>query len=150
MQTKLPFFPANTKMITSWVGFYEHDGTVYYLHCGNPIYCHLKDDHNGYRFALANLVVNKLCTISELCTALGERRRNVERYARSLREHGTAYFFERKDNRGQCYKMTPDKLVGIQADLDLGISIYQISRTHEISEAAVSYHIKKGTLKKKP
>jgi DNA-binding transcriptional ArsR family regulator len=149
MQGKLPFFPPNTKMITSWVGFCERDGTVYYLHCGNPIFCHSIDDHKNYRFILANLVVNKLCTISELCTALGERRRNIERYVKAYRDHGSSHFFERKDERGHCYKMTPEKLAAIQIDLDEGISIYRIALTHNISEAAVSYHIKKGNLKKK-
>ena len=149
MQGKLPFFPPKTKMINCWVGFVERDGTVYYVHGGDPIYCHLKDDRNGYRFALANLVVNKLCTISELCTALGENRRNIERYAQALRKHGTAYFFERKDERGQCHKMTPEKLAAIQSDLDLGMSIYRIALNHGISEGAVSYHIRNGNLKKK-
>ena len=92
MQGKLPFFPTDTKMITSRVGYYEQDGTVYYLHGGNPIYCHAKNDRNGYRFTLANLVENKLCKISELCSALGEGRKNIERYAKALRENGAGYF----------------------------------------------------------
>jgi DNA-binding NarL/FixJ family response regulator len=149
MQTKLPFFPSDTKLINACVGLLEHDGTVYYLHSGNPIYCHSKDDRNGYRFALANLVVNKLCTISELCTALDERRKNIERYAKSFREHGTGYFFERKETRGQCHKMMPEELSAVQTDLDLGVSIYRIALDHGISESAVSYHIKNGNLKKK-
>ncbi|MDR0796529.1 MAG: hypothetical protein LBE79_10870 [Tannerella sp.] len=148
MLSKLPLFPSDTKMITAWVGFYEHDGMVYYLHGGSPIYCHSKDDRNGYRFALANLVINGLCKISELSSALGEPRKNIERYAKSLREHGAGYFFERKERRGQCYKMTPDKLSSIQSSLDEGISIYRIAIDHDISEAAASYHIKNGNLKK--
>jgi len=149
MQTKLPFFPSNTKMINSWVGLFERDGTVYYLLSGDPIYCHSKDDRDGYRFALANLTVNKLCTISELSAALGEGRRNIERYAKAFREHGTGYFFNRVETRGQCHKMTPEKLSVIQSELDSGNSIYHISRSHGISESAVSYHIKNGNLEKK-
>ena len=149
MLTKLPFFPPNTKMINAWLGLCERDGTVYYVHGGNPIYCHSKDDRNGYRFSLANLVVNKLCTIAELCTALGEHRKNIERYAKAFREQGAGYFFERKEKRGQCYKMTSEKIAVIQSDLDRGLSIYRIALNHGISEAAVSYHIKNGNLKKK-
>jgi len=149
MQTKLPFFPPHTKLINSSVGFGEHDGTVYYFHSGNPIYCHLKDDRNGYRFALANLVVNKLCTITELCSATGEGRKNIERYAKAFREHGTGHFFARKERRGQCHKMTPSKLAAIQSELDQGVSIYRIALNHDVSEAAISYHIKNGNLKKK-
>ena len=149
MQTQLPFFPPHTKLINETVGFREQDGTVYYLHNGNPIYCHARDDRNGYRFALANLVSNRLCTITELSAALGEGRKNIERYAKSYRENGAGYFFNRKERRGQCYKMTEEKISAIQVDLDAGLSIYRIALNHSISEAAISYHIKKGTLKKK-
>lgn len=148
MQTQLPFFPSDTKLINHSVGVREQDGTVYYLHNGNPIYCHSPSDRNGYRFILANLVVNGLCRICELCEALGEGRKNIERYVKAYREHGSGYFFARKERRGQCYKMTTEKLGTIQMDLNRGVSIYRIALDHEISEAAISYHLKKGTLKK--
>ena len=148
MQSQLPFFPSNTKLINDSVGFREQDGTVYYLHNGNPIYCHSKSERNGYRFALANLVVNRLCTISELSSALGEGRKNIERYAKAYREKGAGWFFERKERRGQCYKMTGEKLSAVQSELDAGLSIYRTALNQEISEAAISYHLKKGNLKK--
>jgi transposase len=150
MQTQLPFFPERTRLINNSVGFREQDGTVYYLHNGNPIYCHSKTDRNSYRFILANLVVNKLCMISELCEALGEGRKNIERYAKAYREKGAEHFFNRPERRGQCYKMTEEKLTAIQSELDAGSSIYRIALNQEISEAAISYHIKKGNLKKTP
>jgi transposase len=148
MQTQLPFFPPSTKLINDTVGFGEQNDTVYYFHNGNPIYCHSKDDHNGYRFILANLVVNGLCTIGELSDALGTGRKNIERYAKAYRENGAGYFFNRKETRGQCHKMTPEKLTTIQSELDQGFSIYRIAQNQSISEAAISYHIKNGNLKK--
>ena len=146
--TQLPLFPSDIKLINASIGFREQDGIVYYLHNGNPIYCHGKGDRNGYRFSLANLVVNKLCTISELCSALGEGRKNIERYAKTYREQGSGYFFGRKERRGQCYKMTSDKLSAIQRELDSGLSIYRIAINQDISESAIQYHIKNGNLKK--
>jgi hypothetical protein len=95
------------------------------------------------------MVVNKLCTISELCVAFGEGRKNIERYAKAYREHGIGHFFARVERRGQCYKMTPDKLFSIQGALNEGLSIYRTALNHEISEAAISYHIKNGNLIKK-
>ena len=148
MQSRLPFFPKNTKHINSDVSFCEIDGIVHYLQNGKPIYCHVKDDHAGYRFALANLVNNKVCTIKELSDALGVTRKNIERYSKAFREQGYSYFFGRVDGRGQCYKMTPDKITAIQSDLDNGSSVYRASLSHDISEAAINYHIKKGNLKK--
>jgi biotin operon repressor len=149
MQLRLPIFPAETKLINSFIGFFERDDSVYYLHSGKPIYCHKSDDRNGYRFALANLVVNKLCTIKELSEAFGEGRKNIERYAKALREHGADHFFNRKDRRGHCHIMTDALLSAIQSELDKETSVYRIALDYGISEAAVSYHIKKGNLKKK-
>lgn len=151
MQIQLPFFPEDTKYINSSVGFRKQASYVYYLHNGNPIYCHAEDDHNGYRFCLGNLVVNKLCSITELSVALGEKRKNIERYAKALREKGTSWFFSRKETRGQCHKATGAKLSSIQEKLDKGYSKYRIAQEEGISESAITYHITKGnlTVKKK-
>jgi len=81
MQTALPFFPENTKLINATVGFRKLGENVYYLQYGKPIFCHEKNDHNGYRFCLANLIVNQACSIKELSDALGVPRKNIERYA---------------------------------------------------------------------
>jgi phage anti-repressor protein len=98
---------------------------------------------------LANLVTNGLCSVGDLHTALGVNRRNIERYTKSYREDGAEYFFSRKETRGQCHKMTSDKLESIQSELDAGLSKYRVSKNHNVSEAAISYHIKNGNLKKK-
>jgi hypothetical protein len=90
-----------------------------------------------------------LCTISELCVAFGEGRKNIERYAKAYREHGAGHFFERKEHRGQCYKITSDMLSSIQRDLDAGLSIYRTALNHDVSETGISYHIKNGNLKKR-
>jgi DNA-binding transcriptional ArsR family regulator len=148
MQVQLPFFPTDTKLINDSVGFREQSGTVYYLHNGKPIYCHAKDDRNGYRFIMANLVVNGLCKICELCAALGEGRKNIERYVKAYRDHGSSYFFARRERRGECHKMTIEKLGAIQMELNNGLSIYRIALNHGVSESAISYHIRNGNLKK--
>jgi hypothetical protein len=96
MQTQLPLFSAGIKLINMTLGFTEQDGVRYYLHNGNPIYCHSLDDKNGYRFILGNLVVYHFCSITELAEALGEHRKNVERYAKTFREKGASYFFHAK------------------------------------------------------
>jgi len=151
MQLQLPFFPEHTKLINSTLGLFEKEGFVYYLHNGSPIYCHKKEDRNGYRFIVGNLIHNKLCTISEFHEALGEARKNIERYAMTFREKGAEHFFSRKETRGQCYKMTEELKKEIQTQLDSGKSQYRISKDCGISEAAIRYHVKNGnlTLKKK-
>jgi biotin operon repressor len=149
MQLQLPFFQSGTKLINDSLGYYAKDDFVYYVHNGNPIYCHQKDDRNSYRFILGNLVHNKLCTIRELHESLGEARKNIERYAQTFREKGASHFFSRKETRGQCYKITPELQKDIQRLLDEGWSYYRIAKEYAISESAIRYHINNGNLKKK-
>jgi len=42
-----------------------------YIHSGSLVYCHKEDDKASYRHTLASLVVNNLCTIGELSSAMG-------------------------------------------------------------------------------
>jgi len=149
MQQILPIFPTETKMVNYQVGFHEIDGFIHYLVNGMPVYCHEKEDKNGYRFVLATLVNNGFCSIRELSEALGVNKKNVERYAKDLREKGMSHFFNRKETRGQCHKFTPDKIKDAQRLLDLGRSQYGTAKALGVSESAIRYHIKAGTLKKK-
>jgi hypothetical protein len=148
MQQQLPIFPPRTKLINSSVGFFEKEDFVYYLHNGSPIYCHAQEDKNSYMFITANLVVNGLCKCSEISKALGIKVRNIERYVDSFRKNGPDYFFNRPDKRGQCHKMTRSKIEEVQVLLDNGYSQQAAARHCGLSESAVRYHLRKGTLKK--
>lgn len=149
MQQILPIFPDDTKMVNYRVGFKRMDDFVHYFVNGMSVYCHEINDKNGYRFVLATLVTNKFCSIKELSEALGVNKKNVERYAKDLREKGMSHFFNRKETRGQCHKLTPEKINEAQRLLDLGRSQYSTAKTIGVSESAIRYHIKAGTLKKK-
>ena len=107
---QLPISPENTKMINAMDGFFTKEDFVYYLHKGYPIYCHSKEDINTYRYVLANLVITQLCTSTEISRALGIHLKNVQRYMKALEENGTTWFFNREDNRGQCHKLTEDRM----------------------------------------
>jgi len=149
MQMQLPIFPTNTKLINYHVGVFEKDDFVYYLHNGSPIFCHHKDDMNNYRFITGNLVNTGLCTPIEIARALGVSNRNIQRYAKTLREKGSDWFFNRPDNRGTCYKVTGDVLSRAQEMIDDFYSVSDVAKLLGVTEGALRYHIKKGTIKKK-
>ena len=149
MQMQLPIFPSSTKLINSYVGFFEKDDMVYYLHNGSPIFCHSNQDLNSYRYITANLVVTNLCTPSELAKALGVSNRNIQRYAKTLREKGTDWFFNRQEKRGDAHKLTTDMLKEAQRLIDGFYSIVDVARLLGVTEGALRYHIKKGNIKKK-
>ena len=149
MQQILPIFPDETRMINYQVGFKQIVNFVHYFVNGMPVYCHENEDKNGYRFVLATLVNHNFCSIKEMSEALGVPRKNIERYAKALREKGMAHFFNRKETRGQCYKLTPEKIKDAQEFLDDGYSQQGTAKTIGVSESAIRYHIKSGRLKKK-
>jgi transposase len=149
MQMQLPFFPEQTKLINSSVGFFSKDDFVYYLHNGSPVYCHSKVDLNTYRYTMANLVTTGLCTITELSLALGVNSKNIQRYKKALDENGPSWFFNREDNRGQCHKLNEEKIVQAQKLLDEDYSQKGTAKRLGVSEGAIRYHLRGGTLKKK-
>jgi len=146
---QLPIFPQTTKLINSNVGLFERDDFVYYLHNGSPIYCHEKNDLNSYRFIIANLVVTGLCSPIDLARALGVSNRNMQRYAKTLREKGTDWFFNKEEKRGDAHKLTDEMLSEAQKLISKFYSVVDVARLFGVTEGALRYHIKKGTIKKK-
>lgn len=146
---QLPIFPNSTVLINSSIGFFEKDNFVYYLHNGSPIHCHEKGDLNYYRYVTANLVVTGLCRPSELSKALGVSSRNIQRYAKSLREKGPDWFFNREEKRGKCYKLSGEALNEAQKLIDNFYSVKDVAKLLDVTEGALRYHIKKGNIKKK-
>lgn len=149
MQMQLPVFPSTTKLINSNVGFFGKDDFVYYLHNGSPIFCHANHDLNSYRYIMANLVVTKLCTPGELAKALGVSNRNIQRYAKTLREKGTDWFFSREEKRGDAHKLTDDMLGEAQRLINNFYSVVDVAKLLGVTEGALRYHIRKGNIKKK-
>lgn len=149
MQMQLPIFPRSTKLINNSLGFRKQDDMVYYLHNGSPIFCHSENDLNNYRYILANLVENRLCTARELSEALGINKRNVERYLATLRNKGSAWFFNRQEKRGDCYKLNKEMLQEAQYLIDEFYTVADTARLLGVTEGALRYHMKKGRIKKK-
>ena len=149
MQMQLPLFPGTTKLINPSVGIFEKDGFVYYLHNGSPIYCHDKNDLNGYRYITANLVVSGLCRPGEIASVFGVSNRNIQRYAKALREKGANWFFNREEKRGRAHKLTDEVLMDAQQMIDNFYSVKDVARLLGVTEGELRYHIKRGNIKKK-
>lgn len=149
MQMQLPIFPNATKLINSNIGCFEKDNFVYYLHNGSPIYCHSIDDLNSFRYITANLVVTGQCTPSEIAKALGVSNRNIQRYAKSLREKGTDWFFNREEKRGKCHKLNEDIKKEAERLINQAVPVKKVAEKFGVTEGALRYHIRMGNIKKK-
>jgi len=149
MQMQMPIFPSQTRMINPHVGVFKHEDYVYYLHNGSPLFCHSENDKKSYRYITANLVVTNLCSPSEIARIFGVSARNIQLYAKALREKGPGWFFNRIETRGSCYKLTNEALDKGQRLLDDGTSIKETALRLGVSDSAIRYQMKKGKLKKK-
>lgn len=149
MQMRLPIFPSTSRLINSTTAVYEDGDMVYYLHSGSVIYCHEKNDLQGYRYITANLVVSGLCKPKEIADVLGVSNRNIQRYAKALREKGTQWFFDREERRGTCHKMSEELMDRAQELLDSFYGVADTAKLIGVSEGAIRYHLRKGRLKKK-
>jgi len=149
MQMQLPLFPTHSRLINPTTALEERDEMVYYLHAGSVIYCHDKTDLQSYRFISASLVNTGLCKPKELADVLGVSNRNIQRYAKALREKGSSWFFQREEKRGSCYKFSGEIREQAQEYLNNFYSVRDVARLVGISESAMRYHLKKGTIKKR-
>jgi hypothetical protein len=149
-QLLLPIFPKDTRMITMTLGVREHDGTVFYLHSGMPIYSHVAGDLNKFRYVTSNLLLMGLCGNQDIADAFHVSIDSVARWKKKLSEEGESAFFKEESRHGRSHKLLPDVLERIQAKLDEGHSAYSIAKDEGISEGSIRYAIKQGRLKKSP
>ncbi len=90
-----------------------------------------------------------LCSPSELSKAFGVSGRNMQRYAKTLREKGTDWFFGREEKRGDAHKLTTEMLQKAQNLIDEFYSVVDVAKILGVTEGALRYHIKKASIKKK-
>jgi hypothetical protein len=93
MQLLLPLFPNETKLITPSLGVFKKDEIVYYIHCGVPIYSHIAEDIQSFRYITSKFITERLCRKIEISKCFGTSYDSVTRYVRLLQEEGDAKFF---------------------------------------------------------
>lgn len=148
MQLQLPLFPREAKMVSSYVGVYEHDGLVQYILNGLPVYSHGKDDIQMFRFIISTLIKNKLCKNVEIEKAFSVSTDFVQRSVKMLLEEGESAFFSPENRHGHSHKINGAVKERIQKELDQNKSVNSIAKKYNLSEGALRYAIKQGHLKK--
>ena len=149
MQLLLPIFPYDISYITPTLGFERKQDDVFYYHSGAPIYNHVMEDLNSFRFITSNLIDNGRCDGMDISKAFGVSYVSVLRYLKKFREEGPDGFFGKESRHGHAYKMVPEVISRIQKNLDLGKSVNSIAKKEHISEGTIRYALSKGILKKK-
>lgn len=149
MQLKLPIFPHETKLFNPSFGVFLLKGTVFYLHCGQPVGMHEEEDQNSFRHKIASFIEVGLCTQSEVVKTLHVSLDSVRRSCKQYREMGEAAFFAPDGRKGKSHKMLPQLLARVQGMLDEGMSVNSIAKKVGVREGTIRYSIQTGKLKKK-
>jgi transposase len=148
MQLLLPIFPADTKMITPTLGFYEQEEYVYYLHNGVVIEMHHKAAMKKFRYVTSKFIVTGLCRQTDIIRSFGVSESSVSKNVKMYKEKGESGFFGKDARHGTCHKMLPDRVDRIQQMLDKGMSNSSIAKKEKISEGTIRYSLQQGYLKK--
>jgi len=92
-QLLLPLFPHDTRMITLTLGAREHEGFIYYLHSGVPIFSHEIGDLPMYRYITSNLILQGLCRNQDIVEAFYVSTDSERRWKQILSKKGESAFF---------------------------------------------------------
>lgn len=149
MQLKLPIFPSDTKLFNACFGVFIKGDIVFYLHSGQPVGMHDKNDLSSFRCKIAQFISVGLCTRTEVCKTLHLTYGYVKRCCNLYDNQGEAGFWEKDNRHGHAYKVTPDMISRIQQKLDKGQSVLSIAKKEGIGESHIRYYIGKGDLKKR-
>ena len=149
MQMRLPLFTSDVTLINNTLGFQSTEGIVYYLLNGLPIYSHVENDLQAFRFFISNLIARGLCKKTEVRAAFHLSIDFVNRSCRAYAKEGEPGFFKPENRHGYCYKLIGDNLNLAQKLLDEQKNNCEVARQCNVKESSIRYAIKEGHLKKK-
>lgn len=145
-QVQLPLFPAGTAQLNDHLAFACHDGQVTYFNGHLPVFTHAQDDLAAFRLFSSQLVVNGSASQGDIRRAFGVPKVAVQRAVDKYRAGGAAAFFVPSPPR-PGRKLTPAVLPQVQARLDQGESVPEISRQTGVLANTIHKAIRAGRLR---
>lgn len=145
-QVQLPIFPVGASAITPELAFQRREQQVVYLNGHLPVFTHEVNDLASFRFFTTQLIVNGTASQSEIVKAFGVPLTTVKRGCKQFRERGPSAFFKPAARR-KGHRLTPARVVEVQALLDQGQSVSQISQQTGLLKSTLHKAIDDGRLK---
>jgi hypothetical protein len=145
-QVQLPLFPVGTTHLNESLAFECRDGQVTYFNGHLPVFTHAQDDLAAFRLFTSQLVVNGSASQGDIRRAFGVPKIAVQRAVDKYRAGGAAAFFvPPKPRAGR--KLTPEVLPQVQALLDQGQTVPQISQATGVLANTIHKAIHFGRLR---
>ena len=136
-QLQLPLFRDGLTPINEDLAFQRADGQVVYFHGLLPVFQHGEKDLKSFRLFTSQLIANGTVRQRDIVRAFGVPLATVKRYMKVHREQGSAGFF-RAPRRRSASVLTPEVKQRVQAMLDEGKSVAEVSR--EVGVAGNTLH----------
>ena len=144
-QVQLPVFPTGATPLNDDLAFECQDGQVTYFNGHLPVFIHAQEDLGAFRLFTSQLVVNGSATQGDIRRAFGVPKVAVQRAVDKYRAGGAgAFFVPPKARAGR--KLTPEVLAQVQARLDQGESVPEISRQTGVLANTIHKAIRAGRL----
>lgn len=145
-QVQLPLFPAGTTQLNESLAVASRDGQVTYFNGHLPVFTHAAADLAAFRLFTSQLIVNGSASPGDIRRAFGVPKIAVQRAVDRYRAGGSAAFFVPPKPRVGS-RLTPERLVEVQALLDAGQSVPQISRATGVLATTLHKAIGHGRLR---
>ncbi len=145
-QVQLPLFPDGSVAITSELAFEQRHGQVVYFNGHLPVFTHAREDLTSFRLFTTQHIINGTATQGQIVKAFGVPLTTVKRCCRRYREGGAEVFFKPPARR-QGTRLTPERRQEVQALLDAGQSVPQISRQLGLLPSTLHKAIDAGRLR---
>lgn len=145
-QVQLPLFPVGTTHLNESLAFACRDGQVTYFNGHLPVFTHAQSDLAAFRLFTSQLVVNGSASQGDIRRAFGVPKVAVQRAVDRYRAGGAAAFFVPPTPRVGT-KLTPAVLPQVQALLEQGQAVPQISQATGVLANTIHKAIRLGRLR---
>jgi len=146
MQTFLPVYPSDIKMVNSKIGVKTIGNKVLYFNSGGPIYQHDEDDYQSFRYITSQMIDLKAVRQIEVISFFKVSKESVIRWSRTYRQKGAKGFFSTKKVEKRGNVLTDDLLLKVQGYLNQGKSLKEIGEELSIKPDTIQKGVQSGRL----
>ena len=147
-QMQLPVFYDGVNAITNDVGYQKTDATVVYFYGTLPVFSHALDDLNSFRMIVSQLYINGNVPQSALARVFQIKPLALKRWVKKYREDGPGSFFKNRKGGSRARILTAEVLEKVQARLNEGYTISEISKEFSLSYDVLRKAVADGRLSK--
>ena len=145
-QMQLPIFPVGMTHINDELAFERREGQVTYFNGYLPVFTHEAGDVATFRMYTTQLIINGTASQGEIVRAFGVPLVTVKRCVKRYRQQGPKGFYKPAAPKTGS-RLTPERLVEVQAMLDEGQGVPAISKQTGVMKSTLHKAIDDGRLK---